>query len=68
MTNDSSSLLPDVAMRGDVSVEVGGMTECLVTVRALVGRGRAVSRLVFLEVSFLSEPLLADGTLEGTFS
>ena len=39
MTNESSSLLPDVAMRGDVSVEVGGMTERLVTVRTLVRGG-----------------------------
>jgi hypothetical protein len=55
-------------MCSDVSVEVGGMAECLVTVRTLVGGGRAMSRLVFLKVSFLPESLLADGTLEGTFS
>ena len=44
------------------------MTECLVAVRTLVGGCGAVSRLVFLKVSFLPESLLADGTLEGTFS
>ena len=61
-------LLPDVTVSRDVGVEVGGVAECLVTVRTLVGGGRAVSRLVFLKVSFLPESLLANGTLEGTFS
>ena len=55
-------------MCSDVSVEVGRMAKCLVTVRTLVGGGGAVSSLVFLEVSFLPESLLANGTLEGTFS
>ena len=61
-------VLPDVAVCSDVCVEVGRMTECLVAVRTLVRGGGAVSRLVFLKVSFLPESLLADGTLEGTFS
>ena len=55
-------------MCSDVSVEVGRMTEGLVTVRTLVRGGGAMSRLVFLKVSFLPESLLANGTLEGTFS
>ena len=67
-TEISSLLLPDVAMCSDVSVEVGRVAECLVAVRTLVGGCRAVSRLVFLKVSFLPESLLANGTLEGTFS
>ena len=32
-------LLPDVAVCSDVSVEVGGVTECLVAVRTLVRGG-----------------------------
>jgi hypothetical protein len=55
---------PDITVSGDVSVEVGGMTECLVAVRALVGRGGAVSCLMLLQVGLLAKPFLANYTLE----
>ena len=55
-------------MCSDVSVEVRRMSECLVTVRALVGRGRAVGRLVLLKVGLLTESLVADCALEWSLS
>jgi len=51
-----------------VRVQVGRVTEGLVTDGALVGGGRAVGRLVLLKMRFLPEPLVADGALEGTFA
>ena len=57
-------LLPDVTVCRDVGVEVGGVAECLVTVGALVGRCGAVSSLVLLKMSLLSEFLEANSTLE----
>ena len=44
-------------MRGYVRVEVGWMPEGLVAVRTLVRGGRAVRRLVLLQVGLLTEPL-----------
>ena len=51
-------------MCGHVRVEIGGVPEGLVAHGALVGRGRAVRRLVLLQVGLLPEPLVADGALE----
>ena len=51
-----------------MSIEVGGMSEGLVAVRALVGRGGAVGGLVLLQMGLLPEPLLAHLALEGAFS
>ena len=56
--------LPDVTVGGNVSVEVGRVSECLVTMGALVGRGRAVGCLVLLEVSLLTESLVTYPTLK----
>ncbi len=47
-----------------MSVEVRRMTKCLVAVRALVGRGGAVSCLMLLQVGLLAKPFLAHYTLE----
>ena len=55
-------------MGGDVGVEVGGVAERLVTMRALVGRGGTVRRLMLLEVGLLSEPLLTHRTLKRSFT
>ena len=62
------SLLPDVAVCGDVSVEVGRVAERLVAVRALVGRGRAVGRLVLLKVRLLTESLVANCAFKWSLS
>ena len=54
-------------MSGHVSVEIRDMAKGLVTDAALVGRGRAVRRLVFLQMGFLPEPLMAHHALKWTF-
>jgi hypothetical protein len=59
---------PDITVCGDVCVEVGWVSECLVAVRALVGRGRAVRGLVLLQVRLLTEPLLTHHTLKRPLS
>ena len=51
-----------------MGVEVGRVSEGLVADRALVGRGRAVSGLVLLEVRLLTETLVTDRALERTFA
>ena len=51
-----------------MSVEVGRVSECLVTMGALVGRGRAVGCLVLLEVSLLTESLVTHPTLKWSLS
>ena len=68
--NDSRRIvadLPDVAMSGHVSVEIRDMAKGLVTDAALVGRGRAMRRLVLLQMGFLPEPLMAHHALKWTF-
>ena len=57
-----------VAVRRNVSVQVGRMTKRLVTVRALIGGGRAVSCLVFLQMCLLPKSFLTNNTLEGPLS
>ena len=56
--------LPDVAVGGDVGVEVGGVTERLVAVGTLVWGCVAVGGLVLLQMRFLPEPFVANLTLE----
>ncbi len=51
-----------------MGVEVGRVTEGFVADGALVGRGRAVGRLVFLQVSLLPETLVTHRTLERAFA
>ena len=60
--------IPDVTVCCDVGVEVGGVAKCLVAVGALVGRGGAVRGLVLLKMSLLSEFLVANSTLEWSFT
>ena len=55
-------------MRGYVRVEVGWMPEGLVAVRTLVRGGRAVRRLVLLQVGLLTEPLVTHSAHEWTFT
>ena len=57
-------LLPDVAVCRDVGIEVGWVAKRLVAVGTLVGRGGAMSCLVLLKMSLLSEFLEANSTLE----
>ena len=66
--NRKKASLPDVAVRGHVRVEVGRVPEGLVADGALVGRGRAVGRLVLLKMRLLPESLVADGALKRTFA
>lgn len=50
-----------------MSVEIRDVTKGLVTDAALVGRGRAVRRLMFLQMGLLPEPLMAHHALKWTF-
>ncbi len=68
MNLENGLVVPDVAVSGHVGVEVGRMTEGFVANGALVGRGRAVGRLVFLQVSLLTETLVTHRTLERAFA
>ncbi len=49
-------------------VEIGGVAEGLLADGALVGRGRAVGRLVLLQVGLLSETLVTNEALERTLA
>ena len=60
--------VPDIAVCGHVSVQIGDVPECFVADSALVRSGRAVSGLVLLKVCLLPESLLAHLALEWTFT
>ena len=56
--------VPDVAVSRHMSIEIRDVAKGFVTNAALVGRGRTMSRFVFLQVGFLPESLMAHHTLK----